>query len=221
MESYVPLVDDGFNAIKETNVSGLDLCYMGSLPSGPSILIGTTARYLMHEERRAIYISALEAALSGFEIVTLALSGGLFSLIKGAEDGGGRIHIVTAEGLDDYRKKHEERMRRALLTGGSVIAPFRHGYGKDEAIEASLSLSSALITTGCGRLMQGALDNGIDTAILRSSLARSAARKAAEQGAPVIDTFSSFLAFPSCISYPDEDGDYRFGTERFGIILLK
>ena len=175
----------------------------------------------MHEERRAIYISALEAALSGFGIVTLALSGGLFSLIKGAEDGGGRIHIVTAEGLDDYRRKREERMRRVLLTGGSVISPFRHGYGKDEAIEVSLSLSSALITTGCGRLMQSALDNGIDTAILRPSLARSAARKAAEQGAPVIDTFSSFLAFPSRIAYPDENGEYRFGTERFGIISLK
>ena len=65
--------------------------------------------------------AALEAALSGFEIVTLALSGGLFSLIKGAEDGGGRIHIVTAEGLDDYRKKHEERMRQSA-TGSNVVS---------------------------------------------------------------------------------------------------
>ena len=39
-------------------------------------------------------------------------------------------------------------------------------------------------------------------------------------GAPVIDTFSSFLTLPSLYAYRTADGRYGFGSERFDIMRL-
>lgn len=215
MRRYIPLLDYGVNA-QRASIAGSSVIYLGQFPEEKALMISSERCYLLPMERRALYLSALEASLSGFDIVTLALRGGLYSVLKGAEDGGGRVHAVSSEDLAVLERERMGKIQRILLTGGSLIVP----DDPQAAAAIAVSLSSALISTGNGCVMSCALDSGLDCAVLRSSLARRSGRKAASEGAPVIDTFSSFLALPPAIAYPDVDGLYRFGDERFGIMRL-
>lgn len=211
------------------NVKGMDVMstvieernflYRGTLPSSRCVLISSESRFHSDQERLSLYLSALEASLSGLEVMTIARKGGMFSIIKGVEDGGGRLHAIAAASMDHVLKRFPERVAMVLGTGGSIIAP-EDVEGEDLSIEAALSFSSVLITTGRGRLMTSALDRGIDVAVLRSSLSSEAGREAARDGAPVIDTFSSFLTLPSLYAYRTADGRYGFGSERFDIMRL-
>ena len=194
--------------------------YHGTLPRARCVLISSEARFHSEQERLSLYLSALEAALAGCEVMTIARRGGMFSIIKGVEDGQGRLHSVSSSSMELVERRFSERALMVLGTGGSLMAAEDDGAGEDAAIEAALSFSSVLITTGRGRLMTSALDHGIDVAVLRSSLSSEAGREAARDGAPVIDTFSSFMSLPSLYAYRSADGRYGFGSERFDIMRL-
>ena len=216
---FIPLVDEGC-AIGTGRIEGIDVAYRGMLPAERHIMITADHRTLLYRERRALYISALEASLSGFGVITLAICGGLYSVIKGVEDGGGKLFAVSVESLRAFEELRRDRIRRILLTGGGVIAPGEGGSEREKALEIALSLSSAVITTGMCETMRRALDRGLDCAVLRSSLSRKSARDAVLEGSPAIDSFSSFLLLPRVIAYHDDGGIYRFGDERFGILRL-
>ena len=204
---------------RRTMIEGKDFLYLGTLPSPRCVLISSESRFHTEKERLSLYLSALEASLADFEIITIARHGGMLSVIRGAEDGNGRLHAVTSDRIEFMEQMFPERAAMVVATGGSIMAPEVEG-GEDDAIEAALSFSSVVITTGRGRLMTAALDRGIDVAVLRSSLSSEHGREAARDGAPVIDTFSSFLMLPSLYAYHSDAGRYGFGSERFDIMRM-
>ena len=208
------------DGIEKGIIDGIPVYYRGSLPSEPAVLIATDREFLSYDERLALYLSALEASLSGYSVITIARRGGLSSVLRGVEDGKGRLHAVSEEGLRVMEEKRLRKLRRIMLLGGSAISSGLMEGNREAAVETALSLSLCLITTGRSCILTRALDRGLDAAVIRSSLSRKEGRRAAGEGCPVIDTFSSFSAFPKCIAYHDEAGPYGFGTERFGILEL-
>ncbi len=218
-QDYISLIDLG-DEMRKSSIEGISFAYRGTLPSGKGVMLASQRLSLSHDERKALYLSALEASLSGFDIITIGMRGGLYSVLKGAEDGGGRLHLVSCERMDVLEKRRKERVIRTLLTGGSVISADDGSRARERAAEIAISFSSAIVTTELGTVAGNALDRGLECSILRSSLYMDDARHAACEGAPVVDTFSSFLAFPKCIAYQCDSGIYGFGRERFGILRL-
>ena len=208
----------GYEAKEGAWTDGEGYVFCGTLPRRPSVLITSDAPFHSFQERRDLYVSALEASLSGFDVVTVARRGGMLSVMRGCTDSCGRLHLVSVSTMREMKTRFRRQTETAVGSGGSVIAP--EDGGETEAAEAAVSLCCAVITTGRGRIMTLALDRGREVALLRSSLSSQAGRDAAAEGCPVIDTFSSFLALPSVYAYPSEHGQYGFGPERFDIMRL-
>ena len=207
------------------NIGGIPVFYREILPESEGVLIVSS----VHSEAviRDIYVSALEAASSGMDVISIGDRGGMLSAIKGAEDGGGRMHMVISEGMRSYELNHGWKLRRILLTGGSVIAPLLWGRDEAAARAIALFLSSHMITAASGRYLRRndailqALDDGIDVFILRSSLTEEAMREIVREGCPVVDSYSSSQELPKVIAYPSEKGCYGFHGARFGIMRLQ
>lgn len=87
-------------------IDGIPVLYMGNLPYEKNVLLASfsSSATRQHEE---MYISALEASLMGYDVLTEADTYGMTSVIQGAEDGGGRVHLVSAIGIKGYRERYE------------------------------------------------------------------------------------------------------------------
>ena len=102
-------------------------------------------------------------------------------------------------------------------------------WGRDEGLARSiaLSLSSSAIMAAGGRRLPGthplitAIDMGLDTAVLRSSLTEEAMRNIVREGCPAVGSYSSFVEYPQAIAYPSENGYYGFHGSRFGIMRMQ
>lgn len=196
-------------------------CYVkGNPPISKCIMVSSMRINLSYEEREAMYLTSLEAVLSGYDVATFALKGGMYSVLRGVEDGGGKLHLVSVEGLSILENRRRAKLNRVLLTGGSVLSPEIDGCSFDGALKIALSISDALITTESGCLFRIFVDNGRDVALLRASLFNDSTRLAASDGCPIITTFSSFLEFPHAIAYKAENGRYGFGERRFDILTM-
>ena len=206
-------------------ISGRPVLWHGTLPQQDAVLLASFS-FLSEETATAFYVSALEASLDGFGIVSEADGIGMSSVLRGAEDGEGRFHLVTAEGISVYRRNHPERMRRVLLTGGSIIATTASGYDARGARELASYLSSSAIAA-LGRYHSDAepvismADSGKDAAILRASLETAPGRKLAKEGCPVTDSFSSFRSQPEHIVYQSPAGRWSFGGKRYDAAVLR
>ena len=88
-------IDDGAS---HALVSSCPVLYYGTLPSHGLLLssLGADTR----GTGRELYISALEAALSGVEIISYASGKGKLSVLCGAEEGEGRIYFCAIRGRD-------------------------------------------------------------------------------------------------------------------------
>ncbi len=206
-------------------ISGRPVLWHGTLPQQDAVLLASFS-LLSEETAAAFYVSALEAALDGFGIVTEADGIGMSSVLRGAEDGEGRLHLASAEGISVYRTNHPERMRRVLLTGGCVISTTASGYDVRGARELAVYLSSSAIAA-IGRHPSDAepvirmADSGKDAAILRSSLETAPGRKLAKEGCPVADSFSSFRSQPDHIVFQSPSGRWSFGGKRYDAAVLR
>lgn len=214
--------DDG---IRTGLISSIPVFYRGELPETKGVLLlssVTTERVI-----RDMYVSALEAAISGEEIISIGDNGGMLSVIRGAEDGDGRIHMVISEGMRDYERKHGWKLRKILLTGGSIISPCLTGRSGPESREIALALSSSMIAAASGNrlrsihLIPSALDMGLDVSVLRSSLTEKAMRNIVMEGCPVVDTYSSSVRFPRAIAYLHSSGSYGFRGSVFDIMRMQ
>ena len=84
-------------------IDSIPVFYRGVLPKDKCVLL---VSFLSSERVLCdMYVSALEAALSGIDIVSIGDRGGMLSVIRGAEDGEGRMHMVISEGMRSYEKK--------------------------------------------------------------------------------------------------------------------
>ncbi len=203
-----------------TVIDGVPVLFYGNLPSSPSVLISSFS-ISSEATARELYISALEASLDGYQVVSEAYDEGSYSVLRGTEDGGGHLHLVLSSPLSFFRTRHNARMRRILHSGGSVMSTALPS-ARDAAIWLSSRLSDAAVAAvGCSetplRLMA---DEGKDTAILRSSLATLPGRRLAAEGCPVVDSFSAFRFQPSSIVHPDPSGPWSFLGVRYGRMRL-
>lgn len=204
-------------------IDGIPVLYMGNLPYEKNVLLASfsSSATRQHEE---MYISALEASLMGYDVLTEADTYGMTSVIQGAEDGGGRVHLVSAIGIEGYRERYRKRMIRILLTGGSVISTVLSGKDIQGARELSCRLaSSALLATGRGaeKEVSMLLDDGKEAAILRSSLENRMGRDLFLSGCRAVSSFSSLFENPSAVVFETVRGRYSFMGKEYDAALVR
>ena len=221
---YVPVYpEDSGDDIRKGRAGDIDILCLGTLPSPGAVLIAAGGTGSRGDE--AMYISSLEAALSGFDIITEADEAGAISILSGAEDGGGRLFLSSSHGIRDYILRYPGRVRRLLLTGGGLFSCSAHGECRQGAWAAAAALaSSAFIFPGsieAYRTLVSMLDSGKEAAIPRSSLSSRMARSLVLEGCPACDSLSSALALPSAIVYPDGRGRYAFRSKRYSALLFR
>ena len=92
--------DNGLNAMM---IGSHPVLYFGNLPEARNVLIASFSHSgeCVYSE---LYVSALEASLMGYGIITEADHGGMSSVLRGAEDGNGKLFLVSALGIATYRE---------------------------------------------------------------------------------------------------------------------
>ena len=200
---------------------GKGFVYRGALPSCDAVLFASYGRN--SSASCAMYQSALEAAASGYDGVNIAENSGNRSVLKGYEDGGGRLYVVTALSMDEYERRFPDILRRIMLTGGGLIAPSLTSGNRDKAYEIALSFSSMLMVSSSAgflpQIVSRAIDSGLDVYMLRASLADKAMRRLFREGCPSVQSFSSIFPYPDAIAYEDnEDGCYNFLSKGYSIV---
>ncbi len=202
---------------------GVPMIYRGNLPSSAVLLAAFSIGSVYGQKE--LYVSALEAALNGCELIAYGEWSSVNAIIKGVEDGNGKVHLVSSQGMTKLRKHQEWTMRRILLTGGSVISSTAERTSRREARYLLSCLSSAALATVGGYSVSSShplvqlLDDGKDVAMLRSSLSSKAGRFFALEGCPVVSSFSMYFE-SSCIVYQSENGRFNFMNERYDAVSL-
>ena len=219
------------NAKRETETTdyrGITVRYIGSLPGERSVFFAY-GKGGGKEERRSVYISALEALSSGYSIIytpSLYLS---WAVEKAARDTvKGSIYAFCPTGLDSVR---DRVISDSLITGGGAVSivendavfSYEAMLGKDYL--ASSMCSCVLMCSFSGRriphYVDTALNDGKSLCVLRTGLGYPALRELVREGAEAVDSFSSFLASPSAIAYPSENGIYGIEDARFDIMSIR
>ena len=203
-------------------ISCLPVVFRGSLPASDSLLLASCGFSDLTGEE--MYISSLEASLSGIEIISEADAAGQLSVLKGAEDGEGRLHVVTSASLSSYISSYPQRASRILLTGGSIISTGMEKRNTRAAWSLSAFLSSHAFVAMMGygwKEVLSMLDDGKDIAITRTSLTTHIGRTLALEGCPVASSYSSAFPFRTgCIVYPSPEGQFSFLDKRFDYLRL-
>ena len=208
------------NGISFAIIGGVPVLYMGNLPSLGAIMISSFNTSTLSGAKE-LYVSSLEASIDGVEIVTYAECYGPSSVLRGVEDGEGRLHVVSALGIRKFIEGNKDRARRILVRGGSIITPGAGIYDRKRAeyVASRLSISSLSYMGGeylhPSNPVLSMLDDGKDVSILRSSLQSRAGRKLASEGCPVSSSYSSFSEFAGNIVYHSDKGRFSFLDERY------
>ncbi len=219
------------NAKRETETAdyrGITVRYIGSLP-GEKTVFFAYGRGGSREERRSVYISALEALSSGYSIIytpSLYLS---WAVEKAARDTVmSSIFAFCPEGLESVK---DRVISDSLITGGGAVSivendavfSYEAMLGKDYL--ASSMCSALVMCSFRGRriphFVDTALSEGKSLCVLRTGLSYPPLRELVREGAEVVDSFSSFLSSPSVFVYPSENGIYGIEDERFDIMSVR
>lgn len=206
-------------------ISGIPVLFYGNLPKRDAILIASYAKR-QDESARELYVSSFEASLEGFEIVAYGELGAIEAVLRGAEDGAGRIHLISSIGLSRFRTMNRSLCMRILLTGGSIISSAAVGSSRNEARYLCTVLSRyALAVIGARYLplqhpLLQMLDEGKEIAILLTSLASKAGRDIAFSGCPVASSFSAVYSDSRYIVYPSPHGRFSFLGFRYDFMRL-
>ena len=200
--------------------NGLPFLYKGMLPESEALLLASFSAFSTEAERE-LYISAFEASLNGFEIIAFGERNGVYAVVKGVEDGGGRMSLIVSEGLSWFSSRNTSLLRRVLLTGGAVIAPNAISKNREAARYLSYILShAALAVLGGNGLSEKhpvrmLLDEGKEIALLRSSLQSRAGRLLVSEGCPLADSFASWYGLTRYYVYRTQYGRYDFKGEKY------
>ena len=219
------------NAKRETETTdyrGITVRYIGSLPGERSVFFAY-GKGGSKEERRSVYISALEALESGYSIIytpSLYLS---YAVEKAARDTvNGSIYAFCPMGLGSVK---ERVISDSLITGGGAVSivendavfSYEAMLGKDYL--ASSMCSAVVMCSFRGRhiphFVDTALSGGKSLCVLRTGLIYPPLRELVREGAEAVDSFSSFLSSPSAIAYPHENGIYGIEDARFDIMSIR
>ncbi len=203
--------------------------YLGNLfTSRKRVFISTP-----HKASKAIiekcYVSAFEAALSGYNVIFIPFSPSSDAIEKGILDGKGSISYIFPCGFERVRRKY---LHNLVITSGvgisieagdvnvsykSVLrAKAAAAYFSDVVMAADENIKSY----SDAEYLKLALDMGRDVAIMKSALSSPILQDYAKSGAPVIDSFSDFLISPKHYLYRRDDGIYGYDKRKFGILSL-
>lgn len=201
---------------KRQAISDLSFTYYGALPD-KGIFILSNGKMDRNIEK-TLYITSLEAALNGYDVVYISGNKGAKYIESGALDGGGRLFSIVAFGFENL---YASIKRRILLSGGGIIIPDIIAQSNAIAIELSLALLVAnedyYILSQSPSILY-ALDSNKDVALLKSSLCNTGASELIADGCAVVDTFSDFLISPRAIGYESANGKY--GKDGFGFDII-
>ena len=213
-------LDDSISLeVHRTTLMGKKAEQMGQMPEGKAAVLLASDGFVTEETASAMYLSALEASLAGRSVVTVAKHRGMASVIKGTEAGGGTLHIFTPSSFKEYFNKARDYVHAALSSGGSVTSL----PDLETCWSAAFGCSSLFLTSvmGRSRVLEEAAGSGVETALLRPSLAFRGARQYAKDGCPVVDSYSSLFLFPEAIAYEKADGPYAFRDKYYDILIFQ
>ncbi len=208
------------NGVSFAVIGGVPVLYMGNLPEQSLVMISSFGTSTLAGAKE-LYVSTLEAAIDRVEIITYGDNSCPSSILQGIDDGGGRLHFVSAAGIRRILERSIGKVRKILLSGGSIISSSAIGYDRTKAEYLVSFLSSSVLSYVGARHLHvsnplfRALDEGKDVSILRSSLQSRAGRRLASEGCPVSSSFSSFSEFSGNVVYHSEEGRYSFLDERY------
>ncbi len=168
----------------------------------------------------ALYVSALEAALSGYEVISIAEKGGSSSIIAACLDAESPLHLFIASGIKEFMESYPQQLRRIMLSGGSIISAGLCSGDADAARDGLLSSGQIAVAVASAEnpLIQSAIDMNLDLYILRASLTSAYMKRLYREGCPVISSFSAIQERPGCIVYQEDGGPYGFLGKEFSAV---
>lgn len=206
-------------------VEGVDIHYHGNIPK-KGIFVSFLSKIKSGNEKH-LYSTALEIALNGYDGVYIPGSRSSSIFEKGIEDGGGRLFQVLPF---SFEKASRKSMSKALVSGGGVFTIFQDSFSLDNLDKAktiAALLSRAIIVAEDNEryrhpfnYIDAALSSGVELAVLKYALISPFARDLVIEGAPLIDSFSSFLSDPKYIAYERDVGFYGIEGVCFDIIKI-
>lgn len=177
---------------------------------------------------RSVYISAVEALLNGWDILyvpELLLSKAVEKAFHDVSSGS--LYSFVPRGLENTRKS---TLSTALVTGGGALSIVENdAFFSFEAVLGVRYLASSMagavvLCFHNGRIVPSFVDSalmeGKSMCVLKTGLTSPALRSLVRDGCPSIDSFSSFLEFPSVVAYPSEEGRYGTDNRRFSIMRI-
>ena len=210
---------------KKLNIDGFTISYYGQLPE-KGIFVSFSSKSSSYGNR-CLYSTALEIAFNGYDGVYIPGSSSASIFEKGILDAGGKLFPVLPYSLESASRGI---LSKAMVSNGGVFSPFADSFSIDK-IDKAKTIASIISNVSIVaeeniryrktfNYIDTALSYGKDVAILKSSLLSPFARTLAREGAPVIDSFSSFLQFPKYIVFYQEHGMYGIDDGSFDIMYI-
>lgn len=175
------------------------------------------------EERKEIYITALEIFLNGYSLCYIPGSNGAKIIEKAMyEVDSARLYGFLP--LDLAFIKESSLMPIVVSGGGLVTLAEERESFSIELLEktqcAAASITKATLITRpynylSSSLISSVLDNGKALSITPSSLSGRDMRELVREGAPLVSSFSFFLENPKYYIYPQKDGEYSIDGENY------
>lgn len=213
--------------IKTLDYNGITVRLLGSPPGENTVFFHYSAGG-GEKEAESVYISAVEALLSGYDIAYIPQLYLSLAVEKAAEDTpSGSLFSFLPKGIATVARS---TLSRALVTGGGVLSIVENeAFYSFEALLGVTYLASSLSRAALMCHFRGhripsfvdsALGEGKSIAVLKSALKSRPMRDLVREGAESVDTFSSFLSSPRYTAYPSEKGSYGTGTARWDIMRI-
>ncbi len=213
--------------IKASDYKGITVYSLGSLPGEDTVFFHYSAGG-GEREAESVYISAVEALLSGYDIAYIPQLYLSSAVEKALEDTPrGSLFSFLPKGIATVSSS---TLSRALVTGGGVLSIVEsEAFYSFEALLGVTYLASTLSKAALmchfrGRripsFVDSALSEGKSIAVLRSALKSRPMRDLVRDGAECVDSFSSFLASPRYMAYPSEKGSYGIESARWDIMRI-
>lgn len=213
--------------IKVHDHNGITVRTLGELPGENTVFFHYSAGGGLRDEE-SVYISAVEALLSGYDIAYIPQLYLSSAIEKAASDTPrGSLYAFLPKGIATVSSS---TLSRPLITGGGVLSIVENeAFYSFEALLGVTYLASSLSKASLMCHFRGhripsfvdtALSEGKSIAVLKSALKSRPLRDLVRDGAEAVDSFSSFLSSPRVTAYPSERGSYGIQSIRWDIMRL-
>ena len=170
---------------------------------------------------------ALEAYASGYSLMIPMFSSTLRTVLEAAFILDKPLYVMLSKSLRGFRLN--SMGHRIMVTRGGFLTPAYDseldsiGYMvRSRILAVERSMATLILDNDYQDMARETLDRGHDLAVLRCTMENEGILRLAMEGAPVIDTFSSWIEYPEAISFESENGTYREPNtgRRFSVLFL-